>query len=317
VLFLQFPNHVIGAVASSAPVLAKEDMPEYMDVVGRSLKRDGGEKCWEMVFNATQTMAQMLALGPPGEEEVMKHFQACEPMTTLNAATFIGDAMGTLQGIVQGNHIYPGDNMTTISIMCGLIESKGENHSLDALLPLLSEPNNHTKCRDNSYEKAVKQLQNTSWGESMDRQWTWQTCNEFGFFQTAGSVESPFHPLASALDLQYYRTLCQDAYGLSHAQNFSVPTGFTNSYYGARSLGASRVVLPDGSVDPWHSLALTEPLTSLQTALNLTPVFIDGTTHCGDMYYPDKNDLPSLQAAHTKIATTVASWLPPRPNHQP
>ena len=36
------------------------------------------------------------------------------------------------------------------------------------------------------------------------------------------------------------------------------------------------MVLPDGSVDPWHSLALVEPLTPLQQALNLTPVFIDG-----------------------------------------
>ena len=36
------------------------------------------------------------------------------------------------------------------------------------------------------------------------------------------------------------------------------------------------VILPDGSVDPWHSLALVEPLTPLQQALNLTPVFIDG-----------------------------------------
>ena len=76
--------------------------------------------------------------------------------------------------------------------------------------------------------------------------------------------------------------------------------------------GASRVILPDGSVDPWHSLALTQP-SQEQLALGLTPVIIDGTTHCGDMYRPQKNDLASLKAAHAKIETVVGGWLPPRP----
>jgi hypothetical protein len=170
--------------------------------------------------------------------------------------------MGTLHGIVQGNHIYPGGNMTTISIMCGLMEDA--NSTLDVLSVLASPPDKKTKCRDNSYTKSLGPLKNHTWGESMDRQWTWQTCNEFGFFQSAGGVESPFHPLAKVLSVDYYLQICQDAYKLpppppQHQEvetiasapakfNHSVPTAFTNSYYGARDLGASRVILPDGSV---------------------------------------------------------------------
>ena len=186
--------------------------------------------------------------------------------------------------------------MTTISIMCGLMEAA--NSSLDVLAVLASPVKNSTKCRDNSYAKSLIGLKNRTWGDSMDRQWTWQTCNEFGFFQSAGGIESPFHHLATTMGVDYYLQICQDAYKLtppptlgsesvsSPAPKWSVPTGFTNSFYGARSLGASRVVLPDGSVDPWHSPALVEPISPLQKALNLTPVLIDGTTHCGDMYYP-------------------------------
>ena len=155
----------------------------------------------------------------------MRHFGTCEPMTALNAATFVGDAMGTLQGIVQGNHIYPGGNMTTISIMCGQIEKA--NTTLDALLPLSTPPKNGSHCRDNSYGKAIAQLRNATWGNSMDRQWTWQTCNEFGFFQSAGSEESPFHPLNSTLSVDYYLQQCKDAYKLPHPFT-AVPTDFTN-----------------------------------------------------------------------------------------
>ena len=222
---LKYPHLVVGAVASSAPVLAVQDMPSYMDVVGRSLRRDGGDRCWEKVANATAALANMLALGPSGEEAAMRHFGTCEPMTALNAATFVGDAMGTLQGIVQGNHIYPGGNMTTISIMCGQIEKA--NTTLDALLPLSTPPKNGTHCRDNSYAKAIAQLRNATWGNSMDRQWTWQTCNEFGFFQSAGSEESPFHPLNSTLSVDYYLQQCKDAYKLPHPFT-AVPTDFTN-----------------------------------------------------------------------------------------
>ena len=235
------------------------------------------------------------------------------------------------------------------------------NSSLDALVPLLSKPNNHTipgkSCRDNGYDRAVKQLQNSTWDEhKMARQWTYQTCNEFGFFQTAGSSESPFYPLAHVLNVTYYLSLCRDSFSAQRtvqmqstttpmltcdptaqppetcpdgqacpkcgkpvctcpAQSHqlpSVPTGFTNGYYGAKKLGASRVVLPDGSIDPWHSLALTQ-VSESQRALGLTPVIIDGTTHCGDMHYPRPDDSPSLQAAHAKIAAEVGSWLPPRP----
>ena len=93
---LKYPQHVIGAVASSAPVLAKQDMPDYMDVVGRSLRRDGGDKCWQTVLNATTEFESMLSLGPSGEAALQKQFKTCEPMTAMNAATFVG-ARNSLQ----------------------------------------------------------------------------------------------------------------------------------------------------------------------------------------------------------------------------
>ena len=42
--------------------LAKQDMPDYMDVVGRSLRRDGGQKCFEAVQNGTRAVASLVAM---------------------------------------------------------------------------------------------------------------------------------------------------------------------------------------------------------------------------------------------------------------
>jgi serine protease 16 len=151
----------------------------------------------------------------------------------------------------------------------------------------------------------------------------YQTCNEFGHFRTVGSTESPFWPLSHVLNATYYLRICADAFTswtVPHAKfaaadelNITVSTVFTNGYYGGKSLGASRVILPDGSNDPWHSLALIEPLSPLQHSLELIPVMIDGASHCGDMYAPEPTDSRELQAAHDTIAEALANWLPLRP----
>ena len=206
-----------------------------------------------------------------------------------------------------------------------------------------------------------------------DRQRAWQACNEFGWFPSAGGPQSPFHPLAGTLGVDYYRQLCEDTFaaaGLSSSSSSSsssggggggvlfsssspsslwtVSTELTNECYGAKALGASRVLLPSGSLDPWRALALTEPLLPLQRALNVTPLVIDGATHCADMWAASttsnvdgseegrqsgRQPRPqqqqqlaqleqeaeevgrgagaSVRAAQAEIAATVAAWLQP------
>ncbi len=68
--------------------------------------------------NSTHDLAQLLATGIEGIATISKHFETCVPIRdSLDPATLVVDAMGTLQGIVQGNHRYSA-NMSTISIMC-------------------------------------------------------------------------------------------------------------------------------------------------------------------------------------------------------
>lgn len=50
-------------------------------------------------------------------------------------------------------------------------------------------------CLDNSYNKSISDLQQTSWESSPlagGRQWFWQTCVEFGFYQSTTSNQQPF-----------------------------------------------------------------------------------------------------------------------------
>lgn len=50
-------------------------------------------------------------------------------------------------------------------------------------------------CLNVSYTDFINQLKKTSWDDSAavgGRQWTYQTCAEFGFFQSTDSDQQPF-----------------------------------------------------------------------------------------------------------------------------
>jgi hypothetical protein len=50
-------------------------------------------------------------------------------------------------------------------------------------------------CLDAGYMSMINQLRNTSWSSPAGeggRQWTYQTCVEFGFFQSSDDSRQPF-----------------------------------------------------------------------------------------------------------------------------
>ncbi len=55
---------------------------------------------------------------------------------------------------------------------------------------------------------------------------------------------------------------------------------------------SSKIVFPNGSVDPWHILGvLDSPCPSSEPTS-----FMNGTAHCADLYPPRATDLPELTA---------------------
>lgn len=51
---LKYPHVAIGAIASSAPVMAKVNFLEYLEVVGSSLRYFGGDVCYNAIQQAFQ-----------------------------------------------------------------------------------------------------------------------------------------------------------------------------------------------------------------------------------------------------------------------
>lgn len=65
-------------------------------------------------------------------------------------------------------------------------------------------------CTRINFADAVEELRDVTWSDSPMRQWIYQTCSEFGWYQTSTSANQPF---GSNFPIQFYYRLCEEAYG--------------------------------------------------------------------------------------------------------
>jgi len=295
----KYPNLVDIAYASSAPVQAQLDFPEYFQVVTESV----GRTCAARLTEAYQTID---ALMQSNMSKVLADFKACSnPVTQLDITTFVEALSDSVAGVVQ----YSGDNNAlgrtwNVSRMCSILGTTGSAY--DAYVDFVDQfmKSQGETCTDSSYDAEIQELKKTDPNApgAAGRSWTYQTCVEYGYYQT---VESSSVPFSKLINLDYFLGMCKDVYGIekSHPE---ISVDYTNSYYGGRDVRSSRIVFLNGSVDPWHALGLISD-TPMPESM---PVFyIKGTAHCADLYGTSPNDLSTLTDARTQAWRHLDKWL--------
>lgn len=71
-------------------------------------------------------------------------------------------------------------------------------------------------------------------------------------------------------ECSYQVKQCAAFYNIS-AEQVAEAVAQTNEYYGGYDIRSSRIVFPNGSIDPWHALGITQDITA-----ELPAVFIKG-----------------------------------------
>ena len=135
---------------------------------------------------------------------------------------------------------------------------------------------------------------------STERQWYYQTCTEFGFYQTTDSTNQAF---GKYMSLKSFTDICKEVYGINETA-IQKAIADTNSHYKSKKIDTTNVVFPNGSIDPWHKLSILQDLSDSVKAF-----FIHGTAHCANMYPPSPNDPPELTQARVNITAAIRSWL--------
>jgi len=293
---LKYPHLVKAAVASSAPVLAVLDMTTYLDVVEESLTKLAGITCDENIQAATD-LIQTLLSNSTGRQLVSKYFNTCEQIQTdLDVANFMSTIMGFFMETVQYNTDLP----STIEIpsLCDIMDADATD--LISRYVAVTQLYQQGQCLEISYDNMIAQLQNITIGDETGvgiRQWTYQTCAEFGYFQ---STDSPNQPFGNLVPLSFFTGICSDAFGFDWLPRIAE----TNGYYGGKQPGGSRVLFVNGGLDPWSSLSVTKTISP-----DLPAIFITGTSHCANMFPATAGDPPSLAIAQGQIAMQIHQWL--------
>uniref|UniRef100_A0A6I8Q1D8 Serine protease 16 n=1 Tax=Xenopus tropicalis TaxID=8364 RepID=A0A6I8Q1D8_XENTR len=302
---LKFPHLVYAAVASSAPVRAELDFTGYNKVSFTSIQSGLQTlplillRCLDAVKEGFQAVDSLLQKGNITQLE--KDFYSCGSLQGSDDYTeFVGNLADIFMGAVQYNGMSPASNVQQI---CQLMTIK-DNSAYEGLRSVnrMYMDFMGLSCVYNSHAKSVADLSSTklSLVGVGERQWFYQTCTEFGYYQTC---EDPSCPFSSLITLKSQLDLC--------SQIFQVPTEsvlqsvqFTNEFYGADHPKSSRIIFVNGDVDPWHALSVLKNQSRSEIA-----ILINGTSHCANMSPSHTSDPLSLQEARKEIAAQVATWL--------
>ena len=79
---------------------------------------------------------------------------------------------------------------------------------------------------------------------------------------------------------------------------------FSNAYYGGDRPKATRILFPNGNVDPWRGLGVLVPPAAQEPVL-----LVDGASHHAWTHPAADVSQPAVAAAKRAIQQQVAAWL--------
>ncbi len=285
---LKYPNLVVGALASSAPVRAEENFDRYdADVADVA-----GPQCLAKIQEAIVQV-----------ENTLNDEQKFTQIKEMFDATAVKDKI---------DFLYLMADVAAVAIQYGMPDDFC-NELKTAETPLVG----YAKFAKTVYQTwgvdalsfSVEGAMNedpiayeTSLGM---RQWYYQVCTEYGYWQNAY-----FDPARSSrshfINMNYHRNLCTRLFNIEYNLNTDK---INNEYYlPLFSNDVKNIYFTNGSTDPWSNLSMSDKLGN-STNPNLDFYMIDGAAHCGDLITAKESDSVSLKGARQKLDALINKWL--------
>lgn len=277
---LKYPQFAYASWASSAPVLIKNDFREYDEHIAKQLELYSS-KCLDHTQQVLDIVKQY-AIDQP--QKLRKDFGFDEterPDDMIYAVTDVVAAM------VQYN-----SKVHLMETHCKLQEQEPNYNNLVTIV------NNISIVMGSTPKDADLMLQTNESLESPyanGRAWSYMTCNEVGWFQTAGGRLRP-----KSLDINYFADVCDKLFGLKLPDELE-----KNNYFGGNDPQQTKVYFLNGDVDPWSTMSVEEPNEGL---LRRT-IVIANESHCADLYDIRPTDSEVLRKAKESVIDQMYFWL--------
>jgi len=277
----QFPHLTVAAVAGSAPILAQLDFPEYDMTVKNVLAKYPSrnyKNCSDAIQNA---FLKLLDYTSNRRDYLVSSFNICEKLN-FYTADLISAVSGFMQGVVQTNNA---DNNYPAQSMCSFINQYVT--AFDGLVNYVGKQLSGQCLVTNPFPDSFYNI-------SSDRSWLFQTCTEYGFYQT--DVKSGI--FGSLLDINYYLNICSKLFGTNLIPDIDT----TNYYFGGITPGGDNVLYTNGLNDPWANLGLVKNTSKVL-------VYLYDGAHCAPFHKSSAIDPPSLINVRMNLKNFVSNRL--------
>ncbi|XP_037807828.1 putative serine protease K12H4.7 [Lucilia sericata] len=288
-----YPELVNGGFASSAPILAKVDFKEYKEVVGKALLELGSQQCYDRVQKGIAELEAMFAGNRSAEAKAM--LQLCNSFdhhNDLDLWSLFGTISNIFSGIVQ--YQKEGD----VPRECNYLMSFEDDLTAISKFFLRNLASKKGGCIDTTYKSTLSYYMDSTYAAGASRPWYYQTCNEYGWYQSSYSRKQPFGTKFPAL---LYTTMCYDIFGSKYTnEHINRLVDQTNEFFGGMNPEVKNVFMSHGALDPWSAMGhgVAEGASVIPRA-----------SHCADFGSISNSDSAEMRASKERLVELVREWL--------
>ncbi|XP_050664411.1 putative serine protease K12H4.7 [Leptidea sinapis] len=297
----RYPHLAIGGVASSGPILAKVDFTGYLEVVHEAFLSEGGEQCIATIRQGiSDTITAMNT--EEGRRNLERSYRLCGPLDYEN-----NYELGYFSGLISWSF-----SSSVQTARPGTLRTICDDFSTDfyGVTPMEkiggyiahSRRLDETGCWDINYQTYIDFYQVAV---SNSRAWYYQTCTEYGYYQTAPSTGTVFDRLRW-LSVAFYVDMCKQIFDERFDEAFVYTAAErVNRVFGGLEPRVNNTINIHGIIDPWHALGVYDTDLSETSPTHTVP----RASHCFDMQRWLPTDTIRMTNAQQAARRLVAMWL--------
>ncbi|CAG9795268.1 unnamed protein product [Diatraea saccharalis] len=294
----RYPHLVVGVVASSAPILAKVDFTGYLEVVHEAYQLEGGDECIAIIRQGIEDTITAMQT-EEGRKLIDKIYRLCSPPNYDNKYD-----LGHFSGLISWSFsisVQYGRPGTVLNVCNNFKNNTYGSTPMEQIGGYIAASRGLTTCWNVTYDDYV----NIHTSNTNSRAWRYQTCTEYGYYQTAPKIGTVFDPLIW-LDVDFYVGVCKRVFGPKFDEAFVYNAADrVNTVFGGLKPDVNNTLNVHGYIDPWRALGVYE-----EDLKESSPTYtVPRASHGFDMQSWHATDTIRISQIQQRVRTIVAGWL--------